>query len=64
METVMPRVKIYDELCGHCGGCVPVCTSEAVYLSPVELQIDDELCTSCGDCIEFCPVSALELAGE
>ena len=64
METVILKVKIYEELCGQCGGCVPICTSEAIYLSPVELQIDNELCTGCGDCIEFCPVGALELADE
>jgi ferredoxin len=64
METAIIRVKIHDELCGYCGGCVPICISEAIYLSPVELQIDQELCTSCDDCIEFCPVSALELADE
>jgi ferredoxin len=58
------KVRIYHELCGQCGGCVPICTSGAIYLSPIELQIDNELCTGCGDCIEFCPVGALEPADE
>ena len=34
MEISISKVKIYDGLCGQCGGCVPVCSSELLLKNP------------------------------
>ena len=62
MVTISPQIAINHNACGQCGGCVPVCPTNAVYLSPLALEIDDSLCTVCGNCVAACPVGALELA--
>ncbi len=62
MTTQSLSVLIDLNVCGHCGGCVPVCPTDAIYLSPLALEIDDGLCTACGNCVSVCPVGALELA--
>lgn len=60
MVTTISKIKIYDRLRGQYGGCASICTSQAIYLSPIELQSDDGLCAGSGDCIGFCPVDALD----
>jgi ferredoxin len=62
MVGISPQIAIIDEACGRCGGCVPVCPTDAIYLSPLKLEIDDATCTACGNCVTACPVGALELA--
>ncbi|MBN1212451.1 MAG: 4Fe-4S binding protein [candidate division Zixibacteria bacterium] len=53
--------KIDPEKCLHCGGCVPVCPTDALELFEAGLTCDEERCVYCGDCVLFCPVKALEL---
>jgi ferredoxin len=53
-------LAIDPSLCLACGGCVPLCAQEALFLSFERLECDDELCNLCGDCIDFCPVGAIE----
>ena len=57
-------LSIERSLCGQCGGCVPVCFAEAIYLSPVSLEIDESRCNGCENCILFCPMGALKLNRE
>ncbi len=58
MVTTISKIKIYDRLWGQYGGCASICTPQAIYLTPIELQIDDGLCTGSGDSIGFCPADA------
>jgi len=46
-------------LCLECGGCVPLCPEEALFLSFDRLEVDIDLCTLCNICIDFCPVGAI-----
>ncbi|MEW6013926.1 MAG: 4Fe-4S binding protein [Candidatus Zixiibacteriota bacterium] len=52
---------IAQELCLDCGGCVPLCPVEGLFLSFEDLFCDQALCTLCGACPEFCPVRAITL---
>jgi ferredoxin len=52
-------LNVDNDLCLECGGCVPLCPEEALFLSFDHLEIDAELCTLCGICEYFCPVGAL-----
>jgi Fe-S-cluster-containing hydrogenase component 2 len=40
---------------------VTVCATDALYLSPMKLEVDQTLCTACAACVTTCPVGALEL---
>ena len=46
--------------CLQCGGCVPLCPAEALFLSFDLLVCDPALCSACGICIRFCPVGAIK----
>jgi len=48
-------------LCLQCGGCVPLCPIDALFLSFERLECNQQLCTLCGICIMFCPNEALEV---
>jgi uncharacterized Fe-S center protein len=52
-------ISLDEMLCGQCGGCVPVCPVNAIFLSPQALEIDDGICNCCENCVEVCPVGAL-----
>jgi MinD superfamily P-loop ATPase len=59
--VISELLKINIALCGQCGGCVTVCATDALYLSPMKLEVDQTLCTACWACVTTCPVGALEL---
>jgi MinD superfamily P-loop ATPase len=61
MTMIASKIGVDNVLCGRCGGCVPVCAANAIYLASLSLEIDDLLCTACGDCVIACPVGALKL---
>ncbi|SYZ74034.1 hypothetical protein TRIP_C60304 [Candidatus Zixiibacteriota bacterium] len=52
-------LEIYNDLCLQCGGCVPLCPVDALFLTFDHLECDQNLCTRCEICVEFCPASAL-----
>jgi len=55
----MPLIVNSSE-CLECGGCIPLCPEEALFLSFDILEIDLDLCTLCRICLNFCPIGALE----
>lgn len=53
-------LKVTGNHCLECGGCVPLCPEEALFLSFERLEVDHDLCIMCGICVNFCPVGAIE----
>ncbi|HDL03371.1 MAG: ferredoxin [Candidatus Zixiibacteriota bacterium] len=51
---------VNESLCLECGGCVPLCPEDALFLSFNCLECNTDLCTLCRICIQFCPVGAIE----
>ncbi len=51
---------IDQAICYECGGCVPLCPDEALFLSFDQLLVDLNLCSMCGICENFCPMGAIE----
>jgi ferredoxin len=47
------------ERCMFCGGCVAVCTKDAIVVYELKVAIDPERCIDCGNCITVCPVGAM-----
>ncbi|KAA3604658.1 MAG: ferredoxin [Calditrichaeota bacterium] len=54
-------IKVDDQKCCYCAGCVPTCPENSIFLWDTRLTID-ETCITCNLCVIFCPVSALSIA--
>jgi len=53
-------VKLDIFKCCYCGGCVPICPEDAIYLAEKKITINEKYCTECGLCIKVCPVGAID----
>jgi ferredoxin len=51
-------VKIDENKCTGCGGCIDLCPPIAVSLVNDAAVVNDEVCTNCGICIKVCPMGA------
>jgi len=60
-----PEHQIYknEETCTHCGACIAVCPTEALYIKRPEMEIlfDKEKCSVCELCLVTCPSRAMGL---
>lgn len=58
------RIKVFEDSCIGCGGCISVCPVNAIWLeAPSPIHIEDK-CVFCGKCVPTCPVTAIELVEE
>jgi len=60
-----PEHQIYkdEEICTHCGACIAVCPTEALYIKRPEMEIifNKDKCSVCELCIVTCPARAMGL---
>ncbi len=60
-----PEHQIYkdEEICTHCGACIAVCPTEALYIKRPEMEVifNKEKCSVCELCIVTCPTRAMGL---
>jgi len=60
-----PEHQIYkdEEICTHCGSCIAVCPTEALYIKRPEMEIifNKDKCSVCELCILTCPTRAMGL---
>ena len=48
--------------CMHCGACVVICPTGALYMNPArEVEFDTSKCIACEACIKPCPPRAMEI---
>ncbi len=52
-----------EERCTHCGACLTICPSEALYrdVSNREVRFEQSKCIACDLCLKGCPVRAMEI---
>jgi ferredoxin len=52
-----------EEKCTHCGVCVPICPTEALFVDPETRKVifKNELCIACELCVKICPPHAMEV---
>ena len=50
-----------DDKCTHCGACVPVCPTAALYIDKKTMKVifDLEKCIACELCVKACPPRAM-----
>ena len=50
-----------DERCTHCGACITVCPTEALYIDKNTMKVifDSEKCIACELCVKACPPRAM-----
>lgn len=48
-------------VCTHCGACIDVCPTEAIYRKDDLVFIDSEKCVGCGACVDACPCDVIVL---
>ncbi|MBA3065290.1 4Fe-4S binding protein [bacterium] len=62
VQLVSHEIKRIEEKCTHCGLCVGLCPTGALYVNIKSRKVDfiGEKCTACGMCVKACPVQAME----
>ena len=52
-----------EEICTHCGACLAVCPTDALYIKRPEMEVifDKDKCSVCELCIVTCPTRAMGL---
>jgi len=52
-----------DLRCTHCGACVTVCPTEALYVDKKTMKVifDNEKCIACELCVRACPPRAMKV---
>ena len=50
-----------DAKCTHCGACIAICPTEALYIDKKTMKVifDSEKCIACELCVKACPPRAM-----
>ena len=54
-------VKMDENRCTHCGACISICPTEALYVDKKTMKVifDPEKCIACELCVKACPPRAM-----
>lgn len=63
VEPLSRDIGKNEERCTHCGACLAVCPTSALYLDPdgMEVKFDNRRCIFCEACVAACPARAMEV---
>ncbi len=63
VRPIKEGVRRDDDLCTHCGMCISICPTKALWLDPKtgKVTFTEEKCVACGVCIDACPPRAMEI---
>lgn len=63
IEPLSKDIVRDNELCSHCGACVPLCPADTLVVDPAtrEVEFHDENCVVCGLCVQICPFHAMTI---
>ncbi len=61
MQPLSQDVTRDDARCTHCGACVTVCPTSALYIDKKTMKVifDSEKCIACELCVRACPPRAM-----
>ncbi len=62
IEDLSQDIRKNDNRCFHCGACVGVCPSGALYVDRQDYRVyfDENRCIACEFCVQCCPTHAME----
>ncbi len=62
IEPLSQDIRKIERRCYHCGACVGVCPTGALYLDQKNYQVyfDENRCIACEFCVQSCPTHAME----
>ena len=63
VRSIKEGVRRDDEACTHCGVCISICPTKALFLDSKTHKVifKEEKCVACGVCIDACPPRAMEI---
>ncbi len=63
IQPLSQDVQRNETLCTHCGACINVCPSSALYLErpAMTVHFDEDRCVVCMMCVKACPYKAMEV---
>jgi len=63
IQPLSQEVQRNETLCTHCGACINICPSGALYLErpAMTVNFNDEKCVVCLMCVKACPYKAMEV---
>ena len=63
IQNLSRDITMKDDVCVHCGVCVPICPSEALVLNQTDwhVQFVADKCVACELCVKACPYGAMEV---
>jgi len=63
VEPMSRDIGKNEERCTHCGACLAVCSTGALYLDreTMEVVFDNSRCIACERCVAACPARAMEI---
>lgn len=61
IQPLSKDVTRNDDRCTHCGACVTICPTEALYMdkSTMKVVFDSDKCIACELCVKACPPRAM-----
>jgi len=61
IQPLSKDVTRNDDRCTHCGVCITVCPTEALYMDKDSMKVvfDSEKCIACELCVKACPPRAM-----
>ena len=61
IQPLSKDIKRDDSKCTHCGACVPICPTEALYMDKKNMKVifDSDKCIACELCVKACPPRAM-----
>ena len=63
MQPLSQDVTRDDKRCTHCGACVTICPTGALYMDRETMQVifENEKCIACEACVPACPPRAMKV---
>ncbi len=63
VEALSQEIKKDEDICIHCGMCIAVCPTGALYIKRPEMEVvfDNKKCSACELCVITCPVKAMKV---
>jgi len=64
-KPVSKVISWLEDRCTHCGACVVVCPTDALYIpdrTRMEIQFNEKHCIACGLCVPACPYNAMTMS--